>query len=342
MNTKNFLKVLPFVLGLGLLISCGEKKQETTQKGEENTVVKVKIASATTQVVDETATYTASIQAEVINHITPTMPGRIQKIYVEIGDRVSKGQVLVQMDPSNLDQQTTQLLNLQRDYKRYDELLKVGGIAQQQVDQIKTQIEVLETAIKNLKENTVLRSPINGVVTARNYDDGNVFAQLPILTVQQLNPLKAIVNVSETYFPVLKKGMPVDVEADIYKGEHFDGKITLVYPTIDAVSHTVGVEVAINNRDGKLAPGMYSNVTMNYGSAEQVVIPDIAVVKQAGSNDRYVFIAEDGKVRYSKVLLGQRIGENVVILSGVSNGDMVVTAGQTRLIDGSQVEVVNE
>jgi RND family efflux transporter MFP subunit len=280
------------------------------------------------------------VEADVINHITPTMPGRIEKIYVEIGDRVSKGQLLVQMESSNLQQQTTQLANLERDYNRYNELLKVGGIAQQQVDQIKTQIDVLNTVIKNLQDNTQLRSPINGVVTARNYDNGNVFAQMPILTVQQLNLLKVTVNVSESYFTKVKNGMPVNIRLDVYGDEVFSGKVSLIYPTIDAVSHTFGVEVTIDNRNMKVRPGMYARVSLNFGANERIAIPDAAVLKQSGANDKYVYTVTNGVAHYQRIELGQRIGEQYEILSGIAPGDEVIIAGHTRLIDGTPVEVL--
>jgi len=336
MNTKNLLKLLP-ILGVGILVSCGEKKQEETKIDER---VKVNTTIANLQTVDKLSTYTANVEADVINQITPAMPGRIEKIYVEVGQRVTKGQLLVQMESSNLQQQSTQLANLEKDYERYSELLKVGGIAQQQVDQIKTQIDMLKASQKNVQDNTQLRSPINGVITARNYDNGDVFAQIPVLTVQQLNPLKVVINVSESYFSLVKVGMPVDLKLDVYEGETFTGKVRLIYPTIDAGTHTFGVEVVIDNKDMKVRPGMYTRATLNFGSAESIVIPDNAVQKQAGSNEKYVYVIENGIARYRKVELGQRLNSDYEILSGISSGDEVVTAGQTRLIEGTAVEVI--
>jgi RND family efflux transporter MFP subunit len=326
------------LLSLGILISCGGKKQETNV--EEEAKVKVNTTIAKLQAVDNISVYTANVQADVINQITPAMPGRIEKIYVEVGNRVSKGQLLVQMESSSFQQQSAQLVNLERDYERYSELLKVGGIAQQQVDQIKTQIDVLKAAIKNIDDNTQLRSPITGVVTARNYDNGNVFAQLPILTVQQLNPLKAIINVSESNFTKVKAGMPVDIKLDVYGEENFTGKVGLIYPTIDAATHTFGVEVFINNSNTRVRPGMYARVSLNFGTAQRIVIPDAVVQKQAGSNDKYVYTVENGQAKYHKVELGQHLGDQYEILSGIASGDEVVSAGQTRLIDGTAVEIV--
>lgn len=352
MKTKIPYKLFP-LMGLIILFSCGGKKQdangETPGDGTkvektpvEKDAVKVRTIIAGLRNVEQTASYTANVQADVINKITPAIPGRIEKIFVEIGDRVSQGQILVQMESSNLQQQKTQLANLQRDYDRYIELQKVGGIAQQQVDQIKTQIDVLKAAIQNIEDNTQLKSPINGIITARNYDNGDVFAQLPILTVQQLNPLKAIIYISESYFTKVKVGMTVKINLDVYGNENFTGRVSLIYPTIDAATHTFGAEVAINNENLKIRPGMFGRVTLNFGVKKSIVVPDAAVQKQAGANDKYVFIVKNGVAGYSKVELGLRLEDNYEILSGINDGDVVVTAGQSRLIDGTPVEIIND
>ncbi len=337
MKTKRLFRLMP-LLSLCLLVACAGKQEE--KSSQETEKVKVTTTTAELKEVENLSTYTANVKADVINQITPAIPGRIEKILVEVGDRVSKGQVLVQMDASNLKQQNVQLENLKRDYSRYEELLKVGGIAQQQVDQVKTQIDVLNTAIHNLEENTRLKSPINGIVTDRNYDNGDVYTQKPVLTVQQLNPLKALINVSESNFTKVKLGMPVNIQLDVYDDEEFEGKVSLLYPTIDASTHTFGVEVSINNANMRVRPGMYARVTLNLGKGNSIVVPDLAVQKQAGSNDKFVFTVVDGKAKYNKVELGQRLGDNYEILSGLNAGDVVVTEGQSRLIDGTNVEVV--
>ncbi len=337
MTTKNLFRLIP-LFALCILVACGEKKEEN--QDQQADVVKITTTKAESKDVEKLSTYTANVKADVINQITPAIPGRIEKIFVEVGDRVSRDQILVQMDASNLKQQNVQLENLKRDYARYEELLKVGGIAQQQVDQIKTQIDVLNTAINNLEDNTRLKSPINGIVTDRNYDNGDVYTQKPILTVQQLNPLKALINVSESHFTQVKMGMPVDIQLDVYGNEIFEGKVSLIYPTIDASTHTFGVEVSIVNSNIRVRPGMFARVTLNFGTGKSIIVPDLAVQKQAGSNDKYVFTVENGKAKYIKVELGQRLGDNYEIISGLKDGDVVVTTGQTRLIDGTPVEII--
>jgi RND family efflux transporter MFP subunit len=336
MKTKKLFRLIP-LFSLCILVACGGKKEENNKETEK---IKVNVTTAELKEVEKLSTYTANVKADVINQITPAIPGRIEKIYVEIGNRVAKGQLLVQMDASSLNQQNIQLENLKRDYARYEELLKVGGIAQQQVDQVKTQIDALTTAIKSVEDNTRLKSPINGIVTNRNYDNGDVYAGQPILTVQQLNPLKALVYVSESYFAKVKVGMPVTIQLDVYGDENFTGRVNLVYPTIDPSTHTFGVEVSINNSNMRVRPGMYARVTLNFGIDKSIVIPDIAVQKQTGSNDKYVFTVENGIAKYHKVELGRRLDDSYEIMSGLTAGDVVVTSGQTRLIEGTEVEIL--
>ena len=344
MKTKRVFRLILLlsfcILSLCIEVACGGKKGENKNQEAEDEKIKVTVTTAELKDVEKLSTYTATVKADVINQITPAIPGRIEKIFVEVGDRVSKGQVLVQMDASSLNQQNIQLENLKKDYARYEELLKVGGIAQQQVDQIKTQIDALTTAIRNVEDNTRLKSPINGIVTDRNYDNGDVYGQKPILTVQQLNPLKALIYVSESSFTNVKLGMPVNILLDVYGDEIFTGKVSLIYPTIDASTHTFGVEVSINNANMRVRPGMYAKVTLNFGTGKSIVVPDAAVQKQAGSNDRYAFVVENGIAKYRKVELGQRLDQNFEILSGLNAGDIVVTAGQNRLIDGTPVEII--
>ena len=167
------------------------------------------------------------------------------------------------------------------------------------------------------------------------YSSGN-----PVLTIEQTNPVKLLVNVSENYYKQVSKGMPVDIVLDAYEGESFTGKVTIVYPSIDVATHTFPVEVTINNPAQKVRPGMFARATINYGDKNHVLIPDEALVKQIGAGDRYVYVYKNGKVSYNKVELGKHIGTKYEIFSGVNPGDQVVVAGQARLANGKEVEVV--
>ena len=181
---------------------------------------------------------------------------------------------------------------------------------------------------------------ISGIITARNYDSGDMYSGgEPIYTVEQIRPVKLFVNVSESYFTDVKKGNEVDIKLDVYGDEVFKGKVSLVYPTIDASTRTFPVEIKIVNTDERVRPGMFARATMNFGTLNHVVAPDQAIVKQSGSGDRYIYVYKNGKVSYQKVELGRRMGNKYEIVSGVENGDHVVITGQNRLTNGMEVEI---
>ena len=337
MNMK-YLKTLSLVALAVLAVACkSDDKAGVAQQAKPQ----VKIAKATSEDIPQTETYTATVESDVKNNIAPNTPYRIEKIYVDVGDNVRKGQVLVQLDASNLQQLKLQVENQKIEFGRTSQLYQVGGASKAEYDNAKLQLDVLSTQLRQLMQNTQLVAPISGVVTARNYDDGDMYSQgQPVLTIEQTNPVKVMVNISEVYYKQVFKGMPVDIELDAYEGETFYGKVTIVYPTIDQSTHTFPVEVTISNPDQKVRPGMFARATVNFGDKNHVLVPDEALVKQIGAGDRYVYVYKGGKVSYNKVELGKHIGDKYEILSGVNPGDDVVIAGQSRLANGKEVEVV--
>ncbi len=340
MKRYSLLRITP-LLAVALLASCGGGDRTGNAESEAIQKTKVRVEEVQLVPVDQISTFTATVEADQVNNIAPAMGGRIREIRVDVGSQVRRGQALVTMDKANLSQQQTQVATLKRDYERYKELYEVGGISKQQLDQAKTQLDVAEYALNNLDENTTLTSPVNGVVTARNYDPGDVAGQSPILTIESINPVKVKVNVSESYYSQVVKGMPVEVQVDALGGEVFQGSVSLIHPTLDPVSHTFTVEISVPNGDQRLRPGMFARVKMNFGTNERPLLSDRAVLKQVGSNDRYVFVEKDGKAIYTLVQLGVRINDKYEIVSGLNDGDKVIVQGNTGLIDGTEVEVVD-
>ena len=269
------------------------------------------------------------------------MAGRITKINVEIGDFVKEGQILAEIDKAQLLQAQLQLQNQEVELQRLKSLYEAGGLSQSDYDAIQMQYNVLKTQVENLIENTTLRSPINGVVTARNYDVGDMYAMsMPIFTVEQIVPVKLLVGISESDYSKVKKGDSVQITADAIPGKTFYGKVNRIYPTVDPATRTFTVEVKVDNNYKTLRPGMFVRATINFGVNNNVVIPDVAVVKQQGSGERFVYVLnEDNTVTYQKVVLGRRMGAEYEVLEGISNGAKVVTGGQIRLKDGIKVTV---
>lgn len=350
------------------LTSCGGKdKADKDKAGKEEKPV-VKIQQVFESEVPQIFTYTAQTEADKINNISAAAPLRIKSILVDEGQRVSRGQSLVVLDDVNtttyqlqvdnakaaVENAKAQYANVKLDYDRAVQLFKIGGGTRQQVDQMQTQLITAQNnvttaqnslasarrALANASENSVLTSPVSGVVTARNYDPGDMTSALPILTVSQVQPMKIVINVSETEYSLIKTGMAANVTFDTYGSELFNGTISKILPTVDPATRTFAVEITIPNSDSRILPGMFARVELNLGTQRHVVVPDRAVVKQQGSGNQYVYVYKDGKVSFNKVELGQRIGNSYELLSGVASGDEVVISGQNALANGREVQVM--
>lgn len=324
------------------LAACGKNDSDTAAEQLDEELPLVTIDVAHSMDVPQSKSYTANIEAENVNNIAPSTPNRIKTIAVDAGDRVVKGQTLVTLDRANIDQLRINLEQIEREYKRAVQLLEIGGGTQQAVDQLKAQLDAACSQYDNLLENTVLTSPITGVVTARNYDPGDMTGNLPVLTVGQLSPVvKVLIGISENDMNLVKKGMPVSIALDAFPGETFEGTVNRIYPTVDTSTRTFMAEVRISNPGERIKPGMFARVSFDMGSKHNVVVPDRAVVKQTGSGNKYVYVYSNGRVSYKKVELGQRLGDSYELISGINDGDTVVTAGQTRLADNIPVEIMN-
>ena len=325
-------------------VACSSKKSAEVA-AEPVVEVKPKVTTSVVHIeaVDQQSVFTGNVEGYAVNNITPQQPRRITRLLVDVGDRVAGGQKVAELDNAALAQAKAQYENTKANYERSNELYQFGGESKANWEAMKTSYEVAKSTYENLLENTTLVSPISGVITARNYDIGDMCGGQPIFVVQKINPVKIKISVSESLYTHIKKGMEVEVEFDALPEQKFTAKVSRITPSIDPSTRTFPVELVLANAKEIVKPGMYARVTMNYGTRQSIVVPDLAVVKQLGSGNRYVYILkQDGTVAYSKVELGRRMGDKYEILSGIADGDEVVTSGQIALKDGVAVEVVNE
>ena len=332
-------KLIPIALLLLALTACQGKDDKKAAEAVKEELPLVEVTTVQAEAVKQTSEYTGTVEAFKTNNISSNSGSRIKQILVNVGSRVARGQRLVILDDVNIAQQQIALANLKRELDRAKELVKIGGGTQQTVDQLQAQYDANARAIRTMQENTVLTSPVSGVVTAKNYDAGDLPTGLPILTIEQQQPLKVIVNVNESEYPKVKRGMPVNVQFDTYGDEVFQGQVYLIHPTVDATSRTFEVEVTITNRGDKVRTGMFARVNFNFGTNQSVTVPDRAVQKQVGSGVRYVWVYQGGEVELREVELGQRLEDRYEVLGGLVPGTQVVIAGASRLSDGAKVEL---
>lgn len=315
-------------------------KKEAVTKSEKDEIPIIDVDVVRTENVAQTKEYTANVEAFNSNNISPASMNRIETITVDVGDKVAKGQTIATLDRSALDQLKVNINQIELDYNRAVQLLNIGSGTQAAVDQYKSQLDAARTQYNNLLDNTVLKSPMSGVVTARNYDPGDMTGSMPIVTIGQINPsVKIIINITENDLADVKTGLPVKVNFDAFQGQEFNGKIARIYPNVDPTTRTFQAEVQVSNPNSQILPGMFARVSLDHGINNHVVVPDRAVVKQPGSGNRYVYVYRNGKVSYNQVEVGRQVDDGYEIISGVNDGDTVVIAGQTRLADGVQAKI---
>ena len=331
-------KIVLLMAAAVCLIGCGKKDAQAVQEAERVEVVGTMILE--NQEIERVLNVSTNLQGYLTQNVAPSLTGKIEHIFVEVGDRVKEGDMLVRMDQNQYLTSKIQLANLEVEMSRLEALLATGSVSQQTYDQTKVGYDQLKQNLSFLEKNTYVKAPFEGVVSAKTYEDGELYGGQPIVVLTQIKKLKALIAVPETYYPLIKEGMQLTVKSDIYPEETFAATIEVVYPTIDAASHTFQCKVVIPNASEKLRPGMYVTTTLGLGKENTIVVPYQSVEKLIGSNERFVFINDNGYAKRVSVKLGQRFDENIEIIAPeIQPGVEYIHKGQSKLVDGVKIEV---
>lgn len=336
---KSLFKIT-MLFGLTILFTnCGsvDKKDQTEERIEN-----VKVSLVERGNVSREINLSTVLEGYETVNISPSVTGIIEHIYVEVGSRIQKGDLLVRMDQTQLKTTKLNVANVANDYERVKILRETGTVSQQAYDQAKLGYEQTKENLEFLQANTFFRAPINGVISAKNYEDGELYNGSPILTLVQTNFLKALISIPESYVPLVKEGMKVEVSTDIYPNEKFSATIETVYPTIDPDTHSFQVKLKIPNTDNRLRSGMYVSSSLNLGEVEALMVPYQSVLRLTGTNERYLFLDDNGVAKRVRVKTGKRFDSMIEIVSDdIKVGDKLVTLGQARLVDGVKLNVLD-
>lgn len=338
------IRTVTIIAAVASLVACGGKGGDNAATTTKKEAEKVKVQTLENERIAKTLELSSTLEGYETMNISPSITGHIEHIYVEVGSRVQRGTMLVRMDQTQLNTTRINLASTKTELERVTALKASGSVSQQVYDQTKAGYDQLVEAERFQNENTFVKAQFAGVISAKNYEDGEMYTGAPILTLTQISRLKAIINIPESYFPMVKQGMKVDVVSDIYPDEVFPATIEIVYPTIDPQSHTFQAKLNIPNGGEKIRPGMYVRTRLAVGEVDAIVVPYQSVLKLTGSNDRYVFVNDGGQARRVAVTLGQRFDDRIEIIPVEANamkaGDQLVITGQARLVDGDKLEIV--
>lgn len=333
-------KIIIFSLAALMVVGCSKKQ---TASLDYERVEQVRTLVLQPREIEREISVSTNLQGYLTQNVAPSLTGKIEHIYCEVGDKVVAGQDLVRMDQTQYKTTKFSFQNITTEKTRIEQLFRTGSATQQQLDQIETQYISTKEQLDFLEKNTYVKAPFAGVIAAKTYEDGELYSGQPILVLTQIDKLKALVAIPESYFPQFKEGMKLTLTSEIYPDQVFPATVEVVYPTIDATSHTFQVKIVVPNGKQLLRPGMYVTTTIGLGKTNAIVAPYQAVEKLVGANDRYVFLNENGVAKRVAVTLGQRFDQDIEIIAPeIVPGVEMVVVGQHKLIDGIKVNVVTE
>lgn len=338
---KYFTLIILTIVFLG---SCGKKQSNNQNQAKEAIPVEVTVVKKTS--IDREIELVGNLLAWREANLGAQTTARVRKIYVDAGSRVNEGDLLFEMDDTQLAQAKIQYQVAKDNYDRLKPLYENGSISQSQFDQVKAAYETAEKTYQLLLTNTQFRAPFSGVVTAKRLNDGEVFLLAPggagaptIVSMMQINPLKLILNVSENNLKDVKLNQAVEIKSDIFPNEVYKGNISRINPAVNPASRTFEVEVRIPNPNEKLKPGMYVRAKILIGKSEGIIVNRSAALKQLGSTAYYGFVVKDNVAKRVELTLGKEFDSQVEIMNGLNEGEYLVTRGQGLLKDGSKVEI---
>lgn len=273
--------------------------------------------------------------------------GRVTQILVDEGSRVNKGQVLVRIDPeyASLDLQNAEASysKLKKDQERYASSYETGGVTKSQLDDIELALRNAETMVQQARrrvQDSYIKSPISGVVNERLIEPGAFVAPgTPLFNIVDVSSLKLKVNANEQQVVHLKTGDHVKITSTVFPDKTFQGVINFIAPKADNTLN-YPVEIEVTNQDANnLRAGMYATATFEFPRQEPaLLIPRTSFAGGVNSNQIFVLENED-TARIRDVVSGRIIGDQVEIIGGLKEGEVIITSGQINLIDGTLVKV---
>lgn len=287
-----------------------------------------------------------SLRSDESVTLRPEVSGRISAITFNEGQRVAKGATLVRLDTAvneaEVQQARANLKLAQTKYDRAVDLARSNFISGQARDEAENNLRVAQAALQLTEAKLAkmeLKAPFSGIIGLRSVSIGDYVKEgADLVNLESVDPLKVDFRVPEIYLRQVQPGQTLSVTLDAVPGKTYEGKVTAVNPLVDASGRAIVIRAVVRNPDTTLRPGMFARVRLYTREVQEAkVVPETALVP--AGDEQYVFRVVDGKALRTKVEIGQRRDGVVEILNGLDADATVVTAGQLKLRDGTNVRV---
>lgn len=341
------------VLGVGIAMKLASNKKENQSKVDVvstgNGKIPVKVFTVKKEAINIDFSVNGKLAANQDLVVVSEVNGKIISLSAKEGDRVTKGQVLARVESvySGLDEQRANdaLAKLKSDQARLTAALKSGGVTQSQVDEINLAVKNAENQLNQARKrvsDAVIKAPISGIINSRMVEVGSfVGAGSQLFNVVDISSLKLKVAANERQVIQLGVGYKVNIKIPVFQDENFTGKISFIAPKADnSLNYPIEIQLDNSGEKGKLKAGMYASATFEFGEQQPIIaIPRSCFVGGVNSGQIYV-VEKSGIATAKKVEPGTVFGDQVEILAGLNEGDIVITTGQINLIDGSEIEII--
>lgn len=337
-------------IGIAGLSGCDSlknlgKKQKKAEAAVERIKVDVTVDTVRHRTLNQERKLLGTLSAYRETDLAPLSMGavRVRYLPVKIGDYVKQGQIVAKMDDAQYVSTDAQFASLKSQYERSKALYEANALSKAQFEGVEAQYTSMKRQMENMEENTVLKAPFSGVITAKSVEEGELYstpmtpgAAKGLLRITQLNPLKIDLDVDDQTVQFVKKGMQVQLTADnAADNVPIYGMIDWVNPVANSMSRTFGVRIIVQNPDRKLLPGYFAEVHILMGKKDNC----LSVPRQAVVDDR-VFVFQNNLAIAKKVVVGIHTDTDAEIVSGVNEGDLVVVTGNKALPDSAEVNVM--
>jgi len=364
-------KLVTVVVLVLLVVGAGRtvmSRMATTRSLEADTVEQAKTyvstATPTANAAGQTLALPGTLQGYVQAPISARASGYLKRWYKDIGSRVSKGELLAEIDAPELDQQLSQAVAARQQtasslalakstMDRWEALRKKDAVSQQELDekrsgevQARANLAAADANVERLRQMSGFKrvvAPFSGVITRRNVDVGDLIdagggSGRTLFVLAQTDPLRVYVNVPQSSAQLVKTGQQVTVTQAELLGRTFRGEVARTAGAIDTSTRTMQIEVTLPNRDGALMPGAYVEVLLPLRATEAMTIPTNALMIR-GEGVRVAIVDGQNRIHLRPIKVGRNYGESVEVLDGVSANDRLVLNPSDSLAEGDQVAV---
>lgn len=269
------------------------------------------------------------------------LSGRVEMLNIEQGQSVSNGQALVSFPPINhslqIDQARISFIELKNNYLRQKALYEKGAVSKVALSELKAQLDIQETMLKQLQKVNVITAPFSGLITEVKVKKGEeVLPGSPLFTLADVSQVECLFFVSDRDIDRIAIGGEVSIEG---ASQAIRGKITQKAVQMDMAKRAFPIKVLFDNPTSVPPMGSTVELSVSMGTLEgAILVPDEAVMEQSGSH--FVYLAHDGKAQRTKVSIGQKIGVEVSIKSGIKAGDVLITAGMSKVENNSPIVII--